>query len=176
MIQACLFAGVCPDPSHTCTGSDNGIEDVVDRYDKEAKRYAKYGRLASVVGALFELAACIVGILLLLTYQSAASRSGSSNGSVELGVAVLLAAIGFLFLHIAAQFHRSMAESRRLATQLLSVDPYLAPLPRATQILVRAALAQRLFCRIIEDDDPLREPRLPDGEQILSSMKIEPPA
>jgi hypothetical protein len=73
-------------------------------------------------------------------------------------------------LAIQAERHRrSGAESRRLQRQFAALDAYLEPMPKRIRAMMRAALAPRLFSRLLEDDDPVREPLWPTSDSLYPS-------
>jgi hypothetical protein len=81
----------------------------------------------------------------------------------------LLVLAGFFAMQ--AKRHRiASQEARRLELQVSSLDAYLAPLPSPARDLLRAAMLQRLFPRLLDDDDPVREPQWPDPELLSRAM------
>jgi hypothetical protein len=88
------------------------------------------------------------------------------TGSLILCGLLVLAAI---LLWVQAERHRrSAAESRRLQRQFAALDLYLEPMPEPIRAVMRAALAPRLFSRLLEDTDPMREPIWPSPEKLYS--------
>lgn len=88
------------------------------------------------------------------------------TGSLILSGLLVLAAI---LLWVQAERHRrSAAESRRLQRQFAALDLYLEPMPEPIRAVMRAALAPRLFSRLLEDNDPMREPIWPSPEKLYS--------
>ncbi len=88
------------------------------------------------------------------------------TGSLILCGLLLLAAI--LLWTQAERYRRSAAESRRLQRQFAAMDLYLEPMPEPIRAIMRAALAPRLFSRLLEDNDPMREPIWPSPETLYS--------
>jgi hypothetical protein len=88
------------------------------------------------------------------------------TGSLILCGLLLLAAT--LLWVQAERYRRSAAESRRLQRQFAALDLYLEPMPEPIRAVMRAALAPRLFSRLLEDNDPMREPIWPSPENLYS--------
>jgi hypothetical protein len=124
---------------------------------------SKQDRLHSVVllgvAILLLLAASTLGIL-------AATRwMGDGTAYAPFLIAFTpLAAGSLIAAWHAERLRRSSAESRRLQRQLSALDPYLEPFTEPARSLIRASLAPRLFGRLLEDADPLRDVRVPMKE------------
>lgn len=101
----------------------------------------------------------------LLNYQAPATNwSHIFLGYLMLSALLLLAAIP---LWIQAERHRRAgAESRRLERQFAALDAYLEPMQEPARAIMRAALAPRLFSRLLEDNDPMREPLWPSADSL----------
>jgi hypothetical protein len=88
------------------------------------------------------------------------------------------AVAGALLVAIVLAYHantrrRQVDEAQRLERQLTLLPSYLAPLPDAARSLMRAAMIQRVFPRLLEDDDPLRESEwFPGTDHLL--LAIDP--
>lgn len=74
---------------------------------------------------------------------------------------------GLILAWSAVSRGRAAREATRLQRGLSGLDAYLEPLPPAAQHLLRATLAQTLFPRLLEDNDPMRAPVWPDGDALL---------
>lgn len=61
-------------------------------------------------------------------------------------------------------------EACRLARQLAGFEAYVAPMPPALRHLVRGTMVQRLFPRLLEDDEPWREPKWPDTASLMTAI------
>jgi hypothetical protein len=67
--------------------------------------------------------------------------------------------------------HRTMSrEACRLDHQIRGFDSFVSTMGRPAQDLIRGTMVQRLFPRLVEDDDPLREPRWPDAGRLLEAV------
>jgi len=126
-----------------------------------------------------------VGGLVLLTGASCLAYYGIgkatiANGTLKAAKFLAFASISFVGLAFAAaavyqahRHHLAAMEVRRVLRQLPAFELYIASLPSRTQHLLRAAMLQRLFPRILEDTDPLREPLWPTTKELLSSVDLK---
>lgn len=131
---------------------------------RQAQRitYFLYGATALVLIGL--IIAGVVGLTTLISAQG--NWPPNFTGSLILSGLLMLAAI---LLWVQAERHRrSAAESRRLQRQFAALDLYLEPMPEPIRAVMRAALAPRLFSRLLEDNDPMREPIWPSPEKLYS--------
>jgi hypothetical protein len=82
-------------------------------------------------------------------------------------------AVAGIWMHVLGERHRQSAEEFvRMQRQLATVNPYLDPLPKAQQTLMRATLASRLFPRLTQDDDLMMMPPWPTAEEIIRSETL----
>jgi hypothetical protein len=118
-----------------------------------------------------------VGLALLVAWVAAHHSPGTGDpAAVYTAYAsafVLLSALAGFFAAQARRHRIAAQEFRRIARQIESVDAYLAPLPVPTRNLLRATMLQRLFPRLLDDDDPMREPRWPNADHLLHTI-LEP--
>jgi hypothetical protein len=137
------------------TRSEQGLRLAAMAYEKEA------GRKSALMGSLYILAlsAITVGTLMgwyLITHRALERYAAAGGFLAQWTPAAGLLAVGFYLIHQAGRIGRGADELRRLQRQFLGLLSYLRPLPSDTQNLLLAAMTQRLFPRLIEDD-PLRE-------------------
>ena len=120
----------------------------------------------------------LVGLALLVAWMAARQTPGVVDpiaGYVAYAAAfVLLTALAGFFVAQARRHRIAAQEARRLARQIASVDAYLAPLPASTRSLLRATMLQRFFPRLLDDDDPMREPRSPNADHLLHTILERP--
>jgi hypothetical protein len=88
----------------------------------------------------------------------------------SISIAALFAATSAPLWWLADRYRRSGLEHRRMKRHVQSFAPYLDGFDDASQIVMRAALGQRLFANTREDTDPLREPIWPTPDAILGSI------
>ena len=118
---------------------------------------------AGAIGAIAVIGSTVV----ILTSRGDSSSLWVPKHSVMLaGVAALLL-LGVLLLIQAERYRRSSMEDMRLERQLRLVDPYLEPFPARSQVVMRAALTSRVFPRLLEDQDPLKEPVWPPADVLF---------
>jgi hypothetical protein len=96
-----------------------------------------------------------------------------AGGPLLLCAATGVAAI--LLLRQAGARRSSAREWTRLERGLQGIGDYLSPLPPNAQHLIRATMTQNLFPRLLEDNDPLRQPNWPDTDSLLSAIYSSSP-
>lgn len=69
----------------------------------------------------------------------------------------------------ARAYKRDSAESRRLQLQTRLVEPYISEMSEPAKTIMKASLAPRIFSRLIEDQDPIREPIWPSSDVLRGS-------
>jgi hypothetical protein len=87
-------------------------------------------------------------------------------------VSGLLAVSGVLLWVQAERHRRASNEARRVQRHLSGVDWFLGDLPDEVRHLLQAPLAQRLFPRTLDDDDPLREPVWPVASDVVKAIHL----
>jgi hypothetical protein len=107
-----------------------------------------------------------------------AARQGSDSTPYLTSIAIIGAGAVLVAVSaiVATAIRRTVRRGReldRLIGQIGYFDAYVSPLSPAVASLVRATMAQRLFPRLLEDDDPIREPRWPDPATILNAYATD---
>lgn len=126
-------------------------------------------RANRLVITLMGLALVLLGAVALPAFDVGVSLSKSAWQAWA--VVFVALAIALLLLYEASRIRRSADELRRVARQLRAVPAYLAPLPPAAKNLLRAAMVQRLFPRLLDDSDPLRESLwVPSTDSLLATI------
>lgn len=131
------------------------IVQVADEYGSDAQRYGRLALLQYVLVVLFAVLAA--GTVLTL---SASQLQEDHLLSSRFAVAGLLVVATLPFWFLGSSYRKSSSESRRLELQFRAFEPYLKGFVDEADVM-RAALAPRLFSRILEDEDPMREPAWP---------------
>jgi hypothetical protein len=90
-----------------------------------------------------------------------------------LGIAVAMLIVAAALAFNAGRARMAAREARRVHRDLVRFDQYVASLSRPVQELLRGVMVQRLFPRLLEDDDPIREPRWPDANTLLTAILHE---
>lgn len=148
------------------------LERVSEAYRDDSRRARRtatvlYAVMALLVAAAVASSALAVNLL-----------SGNTPDAPQLGQRLLVPLICLTALipfWIQAERHRrSASEFRRLELQFRALDPYLGPLPEDARAVMRAALAPRLFSRVLEDQDPMREPIWPASGPIGPNAEPDP--
>jgi hypothetical protein len=86
----------------------------------------------------------------------------------------ILSVFAVLLGQQARECRRTLAETLRIKRQLLSLDPYLSPLPELAQHLLRGVMVQRLFPRLLDDENPMREDEVfPQAQDLLLALSPE---
>jgi hypothetical protein len=129
-------------------------------------------RSVSLLGSL-TAASLIVGLATATGGAWATLNDGDSKLHAATVATISAGAILVIVAAIAAlAVRRSMLRVReldRLIAQIGYFDAYVSHMNPAVASLMRATMAQRLFPRLLEDDDPIREPRWPDPATILNA-------
>jgi hypothetical protein len=151
---------------------------LADAYSKDASD-ARRAALRSVLGAAASLmltAAVVVAAAVL-------SIKGKDGTGLNVGpflarasACLPLLAFALALLWLAARQRRSAREALRLARQLPALPAYLSSLPPLASHLMRMTMTQRMFPRLIEDTDPLRDPPWPEATELLEAVKNTPNA
>lgn len=133
---------------------------VADRYAEDARSDFRRAAVYSVAASVAEGSGAIWGALSI--------RSGDGALSQGLVIAALFTAGSLPFWWQADRFRRSALENRRMHRHVLTVEPYLSGFEGLAATTARASLAQRLFARTAEDDNPISEPSWPSGAELVS--------
>jgi hypothetical protein len=88
-------------------------------------------------------------------------------------VALVLLTFAALGVRHATRHSLAAQEAARLQRQFDGLDAYLSPMPPALRELVRATMVQRLFPRLLDDDEPWREPKWPDTDSLIEAIRTE---
>lgn len=131
-----------------------------------------YRRLMSLYLAA---SAVLSGVLMYISYRVLFLDPVSSS-QIPVAVCFILGVLALVLAagHQAHLCRKSAAESARIYRQLHSVDEYLDPLPEQLQYLLRGTLVQRLFPRLIDDDNPLREEEaFPGTDSLMAAAAPE---
>lgn len=109
----------------------------------------------------------IAGLAWLLLSDSASEESPLVP-LVGLGALVVLAGAAG---QQARECRRAAFETRRIYRQLMIVDKYLQPMPQGGRDLMRGVMMQRLFPRLLDDENPMREDEIfPDPDKLLIAL------
>lgn len=134
-----------------------------DRHAEDAKSLEARMAITIVLAGVCTLG--LAGLGIWVTVSPPQSWPGPAIVAVSLGVAAVALGWNSRRLDIEAQ------ELRRVSRQLEMLPPFMAGLPDTTQGLLRGALIQRLFPRLISDSDPLREGDwAPNSKEMLLSL------
>lgn len=131
---------------------------VADEYGSDAKRHDRTAQFQYFVALLFAVLAILVAGTVLTLNQAQLQQNQELVS--RFAVAGLLLAASLPFFLVGARYRKSASESRRLELQFRAFEPYIKGFVGEADVM-RAALAPRLFSRIMEDDDPIREPSWP---------------
>jgi hypothetical protein len=121
-------------------------------YEQDAKAQSHLMWAYAFLGTL--LVGCVV--VRIFELVSASPSSGSVSWQ-SLGGLAILGVLALAAGHQARECRRAAFETRRVHRQLLSLDRYLSPLPVFGRDLLRGVMVQRLFPRLLDDDNPMRE-------------------
>lgn len=136
------------------------ITRVAEEYATDAKRYGRLALLQYSLALLFAILAAIAAGT-VLSFDSS-ELSEESLLLSRIAVSGLLIAASLPFWLLGGRYRKSSSESRRLELQFRAFEPYLQGFADNADVM-RAALAPRLFSRILEDEDPMREPAWPSS-------------
>ena len=156
------------------TRSEQGLRRVAEAYRKDADQRS---RMVLMLGLI---ALATVGVATAMAWYMVTRWGGDAHLTpggflARCAPALALYAVSALLAHQATRMRRGVDELRRLERQLQGITAYLHPLPADTQDLVRAAMTQRLFPRLIEDDPLREEDWFPDSEYLLASINPDLP-
>ncbi len=140
-------------------------QDDLSLYERDARGQARlmWG-YAVVAGGL-------VVVLVATTGWFAVKASPKAGLALPLTAFGVLALLAFAAGQQARECRRALFETRRVQRQLLTLDKYLSPLPELGRDLLRSVMVQRLFPRLIDDDNPMREDELfPPTDDLLLAL------
>lgn len=149
------------------------IDEVVSRLERleSGQRAGRFDRLSVAYGDDADAAGWRAASLAMMAsvivtggvgwgaYQIAASDTGRLGPGIAVAVLGMLASVPVWWL--ADRYRRLSNESRRLQRHVLAIEPYLAGFSADQRDRVQLYLAQRLFARASEDNDPLSRPIWP---------------
>jgi hypothetical protein len=150
----------------------NGEHDLQSAAEAHSFDARRQSRLALI---LYAAALGAAGVATVLAWQVIVRRGvGLESAPADIAAECIpVLAMLCVAVYIAQQASRCVKNSdelRRVRRQLATLNVYLEPLPHDTRDLLRAALIQRLFPRLLEDD-PLREDDwFPDADTLLASI------
>jgi hypothetical protein len=149
------------------------LKDIADEYGQDARRQSR------TVTIMFGLAfAMLAGAAALVLYQFSEIKESEDFSAgrylAQSWLPITLVAFASYLIYQTGLHRRSADEARRLQRQLRSFDAYISPLPKRAQDLMRGTMVQRLFPRLIEDNDPLREvEQFPQSVELLATIDPE---
>lgn len=142
------------------------IMDVADSYGRDAAMGWRAVRRLYICLGLFLLMLAATLLHGLLSLPSSSSNWAPTIWA-HLAIALVILIVSLPVWFQAERYRRSAAESQRMQRQLRLVDSYLEPLDDRARTIMRAALVPRIFPRLLEDQDPMREPLWPPSEVLL---------
>lgn len=162
-------------PPALASRDERRLEQLASSYGVEAGVERLRERVAMVVAA----ASLTVGLVLAWRAVGWSSTNGKLVAGPYLGymavcsTLVVASAVAFF---IARRHARARREALRLQRQISGLSAYLSPLPPEEQALLRGTMLQRLFPRLLDDTDPLREQELPGTDSLLAAIRMHRPA
>lgn len=149
--------------------STRTLEGASRTYERDARRQSQLATLLYLAAAGLVALAIVLSWAIVFRPEFRALGTGGLVSRLLPGLLLLgLAAAGG---QQAQRVRRNAEELRRVRRQLVALPGYLLPLPVAAQDLLRAAMLPRLFPRLLEDNDPMREEDwFPDGDQVLAAV------
>lgn len=142
------------------------LQEVAGAYGTEADHS---GRTMAICYSLALLVALAVFLGAITWAMSAAGMAGTHLTAFTI-IAIGALIVSVYLIHEAGQHRKAAHESRRLQIQFQAFEAYVAPLPTYARSLLRGVMLPRLFPRLLEDDDPLREPVWPDPKDFLRAV------
>lgn len=129
---------------------DASFDRLARRYGRDAAHDYRRSLVFGVLAVGATIAAGASGVVLLKDDHGRLSRG--------LAAAAVVLVCTLPFWWAAERSRRSGAENRRLRRQAESVEPFVAGFTPEHRDTMRASLAQVLFSRTVEDNDPIRAP------------------
>ena len=134
--------------------SDEQLLSTASSFRHDARRAARIMMgLYLVVLALIALATVMLWLLVFVEDP----RPAAPDFVAQSLPSFALMAIATLLAQQANRQRRNAEELKRVELQMRALPVYLTPLPEPARHLLRSVMLQRLFPRLLEDDDPLRE-------------------
>lgn len=155
--------------SHAESLASGHLDELAQDYGADAARERKSASRTRALAALALLGA-VAASYWAVRVAHGARREAWLEVLGPLFVCGAAAVAGLLLLHSAASRDRAAREYTRLQRGLTGVDAYLSPLPAPVRHLLRATMTQTLFPRLLDDDDPLRQPGWPEADALLQSI------
>jgi hypothetical protein len=153
----------------TATSRASDLDTLCKSYGEDA---AAHFRIAHVLTAVVVgLVATTATIAFVGLYSSPAGKALTLTEYWPYlvgALVVLLAAIPIVLVE--ERYRVSGKECQRLQRQLLEVGPVLAEFDTEHRAAMRALLLPRLFPRVLEDSDPLKEPPWPDPNRLAEML------
>jgi hypothetical protein len=160
------LGSVAPDSSRTAR---SGLMTLAQDYGKEAARDR-----ATAIWFLWTAGVLVGGSLglawrgLVVALHDDTLRVSVFAGYV--GVAAFMACTAAVVVMLAMRVHTASREAFRLEHQVKAIDPFLYSLPEPQRNLLKGVMLRRLFPRLLEDDDPLREPEWPSPYEVVTLL------
>jgi hypothetical protein len=130
-------------------------------YDAQARSAARTMRLLAAIASAWT--AATIAILLAGGAATSSHRHLGAAFAPYVAASAVAATAAVVTAWQAARQRAFSREADRLAVQFTLLDPYLAQIrDPMLRDAARTALLPRMFPRLLEDVDPLREPRWPD--------------
>lgn len=148
----------------------DALLDVAARYGDDAKAETR------VMLAVYGVSVAMSGVGAVIACLGLDRADGArafrlsqfaAYGLVGLGFAVA----GIAGVWLAGRHRRGAREARRLQRQLIGFDAWVAPIPDPLQAILRAIVAEQLFPRLIEDDEPWRRSKWPSAEDCVKLLE-----
>lgn len=149
---------------------DARMSEIASQYGEDARATSETASRCRRAGTLtWAVAVGLVAVGLLTSYFGD-PRVGVTTFFYECLIAAGVVALAAVSMQVLAERSRRSAEDMlRVQRHLLTVQPYLSPLPDGVQTLMRATLAPRLFSQASGEEDPTQAPLWPTADQILRS-------
>jgi len=141
-------------------------------YGDDAANSRRVSATYRAAGAVLIVLAVGMALLSSTTDWFASPAGKVQSLSYQLGVAGFMALLAYALLQLSERSRRSADEHTRLQRHLTSLEPFLGQLPESMRPVVRAGLAPRVFARVLDDDDPTREPIWPTTAELLDVERL----
>lgn len=167
-VWADVFSSTQPPPVDPSTHSNDLIA-IADEYMECADQQMSFALRLAVAAAVIAASAVALAVVAVARAFDRLNYYFVISGALSLTAALLW--------WQSSRARTAGREWQRVATGIRGIDSYLAPMSWPMQDLMRGAMVQRLFPRLLEDDDPIREPRWPDPNAMLTAISygLAPP-